>query len=412
MRNIKLDMQSDFLPDFDLGEKTTLMEPLVFSSDLRHRAMLTDLALDLVAKSAGLRRSLPEGVAKALAKLVRSMNCYYSNLIEGHYTHPIDIERTLRKDYSKDKEKRNLQLEAQAHMAVQQWIDEGGLRGTATKLAGILEIHKRFYELVPEDLLFVSYEGGKKKERIVPGELRKQNVQVGQYVAVSPGALPRFLEKFESTYSPLGKTETILAAAAAHHRLLWIHPFLDGNGRVARLVSYAQLLEALDTGGLWSVSRGLARNENTYKSCLIACDQPRRNDLDERGNLSEEALAGFTRFFIETCIDQVDFMESLIDPNRLRERILLWAEEEVRSDKLLPRSTTILQAILYSGELSRSEITKITGLGERQGRRVVATLIESGILTAKTDRAPLQLAFPAILAPRLFPGLFPDKVCD
>jgi hypothetical protein len=42
----------------------------------------------------------------------------------------------------------------------------------------------------------------------------------------------------------------------------------------------------------------------------------------------------------------------------------------------------------------------------------VAALIESGILTAKTDRAPLQLAFPATLAPRLFPGLFPDKVRD
>ena len=59
--------------------------------------------------------------------------------------------------------------------------------------------------------------------------------------------------------------ERILAAATAHHRLLWIHPFLDGNGRVARLMSHAMLSEALGAGGLWSVCRGLARREAEYK---------------------------------------------------------------------------------------------------------------------------------------------------
>ena len=47
------------------------------------------------------------------------MNCYYSNLIEGHDTHPIDIERALKNDYSQDAHKRDLQLEAKAHIAVQ-----------------------------------------------------------------------------------------------------------------------------------------------------------------------------------------------------------------------------------------------------------------------------------------------------
>jgi hypothetical protein len=64
----------------------------------------------------------------SLADLVRAMNCYYSNLIEGHDTHPIDIERALKSDYSNDAKKRDLQLEAQAHIAVQKWIDAGGLK--------------------------------------------------------------------------------------------------------------------------------------------------------------------------------------------------------------------------------------------------------------------------------------------
>ncbi len=409
MSNIKSDIQADFLPDFDRGENPILAEPFILSSDSTYRGLLTDLAIELAQKSAGLRRSLPQGISIALSKLVRAMNCYYSNLIEGHYTHPIDIERALREDYSKDKAKRDLQLEAKAHISVQTWIDQGGTTGHVTDIKNILEIHKRFYELVPDDLLIVKDLQNGKEERVIPGELRKHNVQVGKHIAISPGAVLRFFKRFEEVYSHLGKTETILATAAAHHRLLWIHPFLDGNGRVARLVSHTQLLKTLDTGGLWSISRGLARNESAYKQYLMLCDLIRRNDIDGRGNLSEEALAKFTRFFLETCIDQINFMESLIEPNHLRERILLWAMQEIKAEKLLPQSGYILEAVLYRGELQRGEIPSITGLGDRQGRRAVASLINHGVLTAKSDKAPLQLAFPATLASFWMPGLFPDS---
>ena len=174
--------------------------------------------------------------------------------------------------------------------------------------------------------------------RVVPGELRDRDVKVGQHVAISPGSVPRFLASYENVFSRLKKTDAILSSAAAHHRLLWIHPFVDGNGRVARLVSHASLLETLDMAGIWSVARGLARNVAAYKEHLANCDLPRRNDLDGRGNLSEEALAAFSRFFLETCLDQVSFMESLVQPDRLRARILLWAEEEIRFGNLLPKS--------------------------------------------------------------------------
>ena len=83
------------------------------------------------------------------------MNCYYSNLIEGHDTHPVDIERALKDDYSNDARKRDLQLEAKAHITVQQWIDGGGLRGRALTSEGIRETHRRFGELLPDDLLWV-----------------------------------------------------------------------------------------------------------------------------------------------------------------------------------------------------------------------------------------------------------------
>lgn len=406
---LKVDMEADLEAE-DRSELVSLMEPLVIGDGCRHRRLITDLAFDLTQKSAGFRRSLPSSLIASLADLVRAMNCYYSNLIEGHDTHPIDIERALKNDYSQDSRKRDLQLEAKAHITVQRWIDGGGLGSSrAITPDGICEIHRRFCELLPDDLLWVEEPTTRERLRVVPGEMRMRDVKVGRHVAVSPGALPRFLERFEQVYSNIGKAESIIATAAAHHRLLWMHPFLDGNGRVARLMSHAQMLGALDTGAVWSVARGLARNVQEYKTLLANCDQPRRNDLDGRGALSEEALAEFTQFFLKICIDQINFMEGLVQPDRLRTRILLWAEEEIRLGALPPKAGSILEAILYRGELPRGDAYTVVGTGERQARRIVAALLEKEVVISESPRAPLRLTFPAALASRWMPGLFPDK---
>lgn len=402
-------LKADIIAE-DRGELPSLMEPLLITDSSRHRGPLTDFALDLAQKSAGFRRSLPPALLGSLADLVRAMNCYYSNLIEGHDTHPVDIERALKNDYSQDRRQRDLQHEAKAHIAVQQWIDAGGVTGHAAISAGsISEVHRRFCELLPEDLLWVEDPATGERVRVVPGEFRARDVRVGDHIAISPGALPRFFGRFEQVYGNLGKADWIISTAAAHHRLLWMHPFIDGNGRVARLMSHAMLLGILDTGAVWSVARGLARNVQQYKTLLANCDLSRRNDLDGRGSLSEEALAEFTRFFLTVCTDQVSFMEGLVQPDRLRTRILLWAEEETRLGQLPAKSGSLLEAVLYRGELPRGDAASIVGTGERQARRVVSALLDKEVLVSQSPRAPLRLAFPATLAERWMPGLFPEK---
>lgn len=402
-------MKADIHQPEDRGEIVAAMEPLQVSEGSPYRPGLTELAVELAAKSAGLRRRLPDGAISALADLVRAMNCYYSNLIEGHDTHPIEIERAMRSDYSDEPEKRDLQLEARAHVTVQEWIDSGGLAGKAGTQEGILETHRRFGERLPDELLWAENPKSGERARMEPGALRKRDVRVGNHVAISPGALPRFLGRFESVYANLGKADTILSAAAAHHLLLWIHPFLDGNGRVARLMSHAMLLDALDTGGVWSIARGLARRESAYKAHLAACDQPRRGDLDGRGSRSEAALAEFTRFFLQTCLDQVTFMDGLIEPNKLQVRIRLWIEEQVRTGDLPSQSGNVLDAALHRGDLPRGEVAGLVGTGDRQARRILAAMLNAGILRAESSRAPLRIAFPATLASRWLPGLFPER---
>jgi Fic family protein len=410
MDNDKRDIIAGRGSSEDQGESLGLMEPMCISVDSRFRGDLNDLAVELAAKSAGFRQGLPQKIVPILASLVRGMNCYYSNLIEGHDTHPVDIERALKDDLSKNSRERDLQLEARAHIEVQGWIDNGGLQEKPATVAGLLEIHKRFCELLPDDLLWVQDPKTNKPIRVLPGVFRDRDVQVGRHIPISAGAVPRFLERFAKTYSSLGRANMIMSVAAAHHRLLWIHPFLDGNGRVARLFSHAMLLQALDTGAIWSVSRGLARNEQQYKNLLANCDQLRRNDLDGRGHLSEESLVNFTRFFMETCLDQIAFMENLMQPESLMNRIISWATEQIQQGHLPKKSGRLLEIILYrGGELTRREVPEILDVGTRQARRIVGVLLKEEALISKSTRAPLSLNFPARLAGCWMPGLFPEK---
>jgi len=394
----------------DDGEPVTMMMPALLPDEAKSKAKLNDLAIELVGRSAGFKRSLPEGTLTALAELVRVMNCYYSNLIEGHNTHPMAIERAIRKNYDKDPKKRNLQKEAEAHVAVQRWIDGGALAGRVTTVEGICEVHRKFCAALPDELLWVEIPDTKERVRVIPGELRDRFVKVGSHQAVSPGAVPRFMRQFEAVFTGLGKADAVVNAASAHHRLLWIHPFLDGNGRVARLMSHAMFLQTLDTGAIWSVARGLGRNTAIYKQHLASCDLTRRNNLDGRGHLSEETLTAFTEFFLKVCIDQVDFMERLMQPDQLRGRILSWAEDESRIGALPPKAGQILEAILYRGELPRGDIPKLLQVTDRQALRIVNALSDRHVLTSRSSKSPWRLLFPAALAQRWMPGLFPPEM--
>src|SRR6266436_5971590 len=95
------------------------MEPM-FPEEQQHD--LDDLATDLIAKANALAGRLPPVMRAGVGNLVRSMNCYYSNLIEGHNTLPMEIDRALAGDFAEDKKKRDLQLEARAHIEVQRII--------------------------------------------------------------------------------------------------------------------------------------------------------------------------------------------------------------------------------------------------------------------------------------------------
>ena len=385
-----------------------LMEPMLPPDGERE---LEDLAVDLATKASGLASQLPPAVRLGVGDLVRSMNCYYSNLIEGHDTHPRDIDRALaHADYSADPQKRALQHEAVAHIEVQRLIDHReDLRVETTSTEYISWLHREFCNRLPEEFLWVENPDTGEKLRVVGGELRQGWVQVGRHIPPNSEALPRFLKRFAEAYNmdKLSRVRQIIALGAAHHRLLWIHPFYDGNGRVTRLMSHASLLRCGVGSSLWSVARGLARHVQDYKALLMAADAPRRGDLDGRGTLSTQALNAFCTFFLTVCIDQIEFMASLLEPSELLRRIRLHIEEEVQAGTLPKGSFSLLREALLAGEVPRGKSGEITGYGERMARNVVSELIKKGYLKSASSRAPLTLAFPINAVERWFPRLYP-----
>jgi len=383
------------------------MEPMVPEEGVR---ALEDDVVPLIAEANLLAGRIHPILRDSIGALVRSMNCYYSNLIEGHDTHPRDIDRALANDFSSEPKQRELQKEAVAHIHVQQLIDSGRDPDAWPASAAYASwLHEEFCSLLPPEMLWVTNGRTGEKLPVVPGEWRKHDVEVGRHLPPEHGDLPRFMARFDGAYQSrsLSKLRQIQTVGAVHHRFLWIHPFLDGNGRVARLMSHA-LFRRLGIGtSLWSVARGLARDEARYKALLAQADAPREGDRDGRGNLTQRGLIGFCKFFLDRSVDQIRFMSELLEPETLLRRIEIHVEEEIRAKRLLRGSFGVLREAVIAGEIERSRIPSLTGYEERGARNVTAALVGRGMLTASSHRAPLRLAFPAEVAERWFPNLYP-----
>lgn len=397
------------------------MEPL-FPEDTSGK--LQELSIDLISKAAKLSGTINPLTRMAIAAFLRPMNSYYSNLIEGHDTHPLDIDRALNNDFSDIKTKRDLQMEAKAHIAVHKLISSemkpGNTDNIPSSVTFLKKIHKKFYDHLPEDFKLVRSKEGVITE-VIPGEFRASEVEVGSHIAPFSGNLSLFTDRFEAFYTPLSaanksKIRRIISIAASHHRLAWIHPFLDGNGRVTRLYSDACFIyEGLDASGLWSISRGLARTNDDYKAKLANADLTRYNDYDGRGNLSNKRLVEFCAYFLETAIDQIDYMSQVIDPENMLKRIEGFCGLMVLKEKFKPEAKYILTEVFLKGKISKSEAMRITNTSDKTLKKITDSLIEMKLLLPHKEGIAMMyhVNYPLSFSPMIFPGLYPaDKEVD
>jgi Fic family protein len=380
---------------------------------------LQEQAAELVAECHRLHGLAGDSITHALRPKLRAMNSYYTNKIEGQHTRPADIERAIKKEFDADAALAKKQRLAIAHMEVEELLESELEKAGLDVLFNpdlVCKIHKELYRRLPKDDQ-VTGEG----KAILPGKYREENVEAGRHIAPEWKNVDGLMKGWADYYRTLTGTESlVIGAACSHHRLTWIHPFIDGNGRAARLHSHLLLHAKGLTQGLWSPMRGLARTQEDYYARLNNADMPRRNDLDGRGALSQEELVKFAEYFLVICLDQVKFMQQQLDLVTLKDRLkslLNYLQEnpwQLGSEKSIIK-TDALEALHYTamaGPVERARFIAMTGLGDRTGRRVLASLLDYGVLSAESTRAPVSFTVPLSSLRFLFPRLWPEAEVD
>jgi len=383
---------------------------------------LKDMAQEVTIASATLEGGIAKDTARALGDRLRFLNSYHSNLIEGHKTTIFEIEAALNRDYSRDEDKRYAQELCAAHVNVERALMQKLDADPPENVCGfefVSLIHRTIYEQLPEQHQFTHSNGGFTKFSVMPGKMRQGAVSLdGGLTTHGPDAkeLPAVYDEFCDTYDPSAfhGDERLIAAAASHHRMAWMHPFRDGNGRVSRLFTGLYLATiGINRGNLWSLSRGFSRDKQWYMTNLQSADSP---DESRRG-FDQAFFADYCMYFLEVCLDQIRFLDDILALNRIDARIEGYLLDRDKSrgaiSPLDPRAGRLLKALFLQGSVPRGKAQSIMGMdsqSDRHARRIVSQLIKEGLVVSESHRAPLMIGFPAPVLRYYFPDLFGPEI--
>lgn len=381
--------------------------------------LLVERADQLLIDSAKLTGSHADKIIDSIKEQLRITNSYYSNRIESEGTHPLSIEAAMQRKFSDDTKERHLQQLSIAHIETQKWLEKQISEKRVASPYGvefITDIHRHLYSREGmESFLHIKHDG--LEAHMMPGELRHRDVVVARHVAPEANSVNSLMRMYEDLYTkslkrPMGVR--LVYALASHHRLVWIHPFLDGNGRTARLgLDAAFLSMGVEGYGLWNISRGLARNIQGYKETLHRADIVRQGSMDGRGSLSSRTLEEFVRFMLDCAEDQIAYMGQYLKLDTLAGRFDAYVEKSINGifdiDPLPKNSNNIFKELLLYGEIPRGRVPALIGAKERKSSGVIKELLARGYLVSDTAKGAIRLKIGSRLANYLFPELVPDK---
>lgn len=372
-------------------------EPLLPSAS----GEVLEAAAQLIAADGELVTNLDPALRDAMTALGTVIETLYSSRIEHIRLSARIVERATDVDRP-DAQMTGVEPEFALARAHARAVSAAGLGSSCGPAAGRLFIrrcHRLLYETLPPAMRCAS-DGA----TVVPGEWRVDERAVGAHDAPAADSVARFMERFEQVYAGLNcePAQRVAAAMAAHHRLLWIHPFTDGNGRVARMVTCAMLRESgIDGCGIWSLSRALymAGGDgvgDTYKSALHNADTPRMGDYDGRGNLSARMLDRFCVLMLEAAAAQARLATRMCAPHTLRTRL----EHCLTQAGVNEAAAAHVRSLLCEdGATSGGDDANI----------MPADIVREakGFLVPVNGR--LRIRFPVRWAPVLFPGVLPAE---
>ncbi len=383
--------------------------------------------MELYQADTAINHLVPVSIRSSLEWLLRYVNCYYSNKIEGNPTHPKDLLKLQEgSDYSAMNEKSKPVMELLAHLELQLKLRNNSVSEEHVCTEEFIKsLHRSFYDGWPDEYRVIRDREGsvvldadQQPMKIKPGCYRDIDVKVGSHIAPPCGEVAAYMRWIEKSFTlrSIHGTNRLMAAAALHHRIAWIHPFADGNGRVLRLLTDCYMrFSGLGGYGLWSITRGFGRDPSRYYYALSQADKVRQGTTDGRGVLSDSGLVFFVKYFIDTALDQVNYFSGLLEPGRLRVRIDYYFE--MRSKGAIPDlkgkplpilkiiAREIYKVLLDRGVMSKAAICTYLGKTEQTLRSTFKQMHEEKLINIKSkDHVELQLSPAAIEF--MFPGLW------
>lgn len=246
-------------------------------------------------------------------------------------------------------------------------------------------------------------------EVAAPGRLRadtNEQVQVGQHIAPSAALTLSLLQHLQNQYGRIQEPRRrFIAVLANHHRLALIHPFLDGNGRAARMLTHLQLAYLGLRPETWSLCRGLAYKREDYYRHLALADRPREGDYDGRGQLSRRHFFGFIEFLLDVCESQIQYILEAIEPSRLSKRVsAAIAAPQYQHAGIQASSGQVLTDLFEQGSMPLETFTHLLGLGEK-AKEEAHRLTEFGFINRLPGASTVEIALPIHFAEMIFPQL-------
>jgi len=205
--------------------------------------------------------------------------------------------------------------------------------------------------------------------QIVSGAIGKEKIH---YIAIAPQNISKEMDGFINWFNGDHKTDPVLKAAIAHFWFIIIHPFDDGNGRIARAISDMLLARAEGSSGrFYSMSGQIMAERKQYYEVL------------QRVQHSNGDITEWLGWFLHCLKNALSETEHTLE-NTLRKAVF-WKIHE--NTALNERQRIMLNKLLdgFEGKLKSSKWAKIAKCSADTALRDIKDLIEKGILQVEPE---------------------------
>ncbi len=320
--------------------------------------------------------TVPPDVFFQLKEIFQWMESLGSARIEGNHTTLAEFVEKIIEEVPKNTKEEKLREIFNIDRAIE-FIDSNIKNGTKITRAHLSEIHKIIVDgLTPPPI-------GEGSHR--PGELRNVPVSIkGSPVTLpEPIRVPDFLEELlDFINTPVDLQNDLLVTALAHHRMTWVHPFDNGNGRMVRMFTYAMLIKQdfkVKAGRILNPTAIFCMDRERYYSMLALADTGEKDNV----------LAWCT-YVLGGLKEEIEKIDRLLDAKYVIDTILVPALDEALEKKMIiDREYDILKALVRSKDMTikSADLEKIIGQESSvQRSRIIKKLIDKKMLKPLTEK--------------------------